>query len=92
VIDSYVFAGANVEPAWVDVAVRWEATGPPENLGSGDTVDPADPAAFLGTFAPAEATAQISGRQLGFKFRSDPGLSTDQGYAEIGTERNGSFL
>jgi hypothetical protein len=35
----------------------------------------------------------FSGSELGFRFRSNPGASSDpQGYAEIGTERNGSFL
>ena len=33
-----------------------------------------------------------SGRQLGFSFRSDPGVSTEGGYAEIGTERNRVFI
>jgi hypothetical protein len=36
--------------------------------------------------------AQISGRQLGFSFRTDPGANSNRGYAEIGTERNGVFL
>ena len=51
-----------------------------------------DRAAFLGTFAPARSTGQFSGAQLGFSFESKRGASSDLGYAEIGTERNGVFL
>ena len=58
--------------------------------GQGSAAD--DPAAFLGRFAKARSTAHFSGRQLGFSFESDPGLSTDKGYAQIGRERNGVFL
>jgi hypothetical protein len=55
-------------------------------------VPPTDPAAFLGRIAAARSTASFVGRQLGFGFRSDPGVSTDGTYAEMGTERNGVFL
>jgi hypothetical protein len=61
------------------------------NLGSGKTVPPTDPAAFLGQFAPARAEATISGSELGFAFRSDS-ASSDRGFAELGRERNGMFL
>ena len=43
-------------------------------------------AAFLGRFAVAESTAQISGSEFGFSFRSDPGVSTEHTFAEIGEE------
>lgn len=92
VLDSFQFAGPNVVPATVDFDVRWEATGPPEDLGKGKEVDPTDPAAFLGRFAPARAVGRFSAAQLGFRFQSNSGASSDRGYAEIGTERNGSFL
>jgi hypothetical protein len=92
VIDSFQFGGANVFPATVDFDVRWDAVGPAEELGKGEGVDPTDPAAFLGRFAPARSVGRFSGSQLGFRFRSNPGASSDQGYAQIGTERNGSFL
>ncbi|MGH2547174.1 MAG: hypothetical protein ACRDHJ_09900 [Actinomycetota bacterium] len=91
-IDSFQFGSPNVIPATVDLAVRWDAVGPAEDLGSGGGVDPSDPAAFLGRFSPARAVGRFSGSELGFRFRSNPGGSSDQGYAEIGTERNGSFL
>lgn len=91
-IDTFQFAGSNLTPATVDFEVRWEAVGPVEDLGEGGSVPPDDPAAFLGRFAPARAVGRFSGSELGFRFRSNPGASSDQGYAEIGTQRNGSFL
>lgn len=87
-----MFTGANVFPSTVDFDVRWDAVGPFEDLGKGEEVDPTDPAAFLGRFAPARAVGRFSGSELGFRFQSDPGASSDRGYAQIGTERNGSFL
>jgi hypothetical protein len=92
VIDSFEFAGPNIVPATVDVDVSWAATGPVEALGNGDSVPPDDPSAFSGRFRPARATGSFSGKQLGFRFRTDAGLSSDLGYAEIGSERNGAFL
>lgn len=79
-------------PATVSFDVRWEAVGPFDELGKGDGVPPDDPAAFLGRFAPARAVGRFSGSEMAFRFRSDPGASSDRGYAELGTERNGSFL
>jgi hypothetical protein len=93
VLDSFVFFGPNVVPAAVSFDLRWEATGPAVARGKGKAVAPTDPAAFLGEFAPARATGDCSGAELGFAFRSDPGASTDpRGYAELGQERNGVFL
>jgi hypothetical protein len=54
-------------------------------------VPPDDPAAFIGNFATARSTASFSGRELGFGFRSIT-ATTDRGFAEMGPERNGSFL
>jgi hypothetical protein len=92
VIDTFQFANAFVVPATVSFKIEWEATGRPVQLGSGNTVPATDPAAFLGTFAPARSTGQFSGAELGFSFVSKRGASTDLGYAQIGTERNGVFL
>ena len=92
VIDSFQFAGANVVPATVEIDVSWEATGPVERLGSGNGVGPTDPAAFRGHFAPARAVGRFSGSGPAFRFSSNGGASSDDGYAEIGAERNGSFL
>ena len=92
VIDTFQFAGPIHVPSTVSFRIVWEATGPQEQLGSGNAVPATDPAAFLGMFAPARSTGQFSGAQLGFSFESNRGVSSDLGYAQIGTERNGVFL
>jgi hypothetical protein len=92
VLDSFQFLGPVSVPATVNFTVRWQATGPRELRGKGAAVPPTDPAAFLGSFAPARATGSFSGSQLGFGFRSNPGVSSDDAYAELGPERNGVFL
>jgi hypothetical protein len=92
VLDSFQFGGPVSVPATISLNVTWEATGQRVSRGKGSAVAPTDPAAFLGRFAAARSTASFAGSELGFSFRSDPGVSTDRGYAEMGTERNGSFL
>jgi hypothetical protein len=92
VLDSFQFLGPVSVPATVSFTVRWQATGPRELRGKGAAVPPTDPAAFLGQFAPARATGSFSGAQLGFGFRSNPGVSSDEAFAELGPERNGVFL
>jgi hypothetical protein len=92
VIDSFQFGGPISVPATVNLDVTWEATGDRQPRGGGSAVPPTDPAAFLARFATARSTASLSGSELGFSFRSNPGASTDRGFAEMGTERNGVFL
>ena len=92
VLDSFQFGGPLTVPASVSFKVRWEATGRRERRGSGLDVPPTDPAAFLARFANARSTGSFSGSEVGFSFRSNPGASTDLGFAELGPERNGSFL
>jgi hypothetical protein len=91
-IDTFTFFGPSDTPAVLNMTIEWDALEDPIKLGSGNTVPPDDPAAFLGRFAAARSTARFSGRQLGFSFKSEDEATTDQGYAEIGTERNGLFL
>jgi hypothetical protein len=91
VIDSFQFGGASPVPATVSFSVRWEATGPAETRGKGTAVPADDEAAFLGRLARARSTGFFKGSQLGFSFRSDS-ATTDRGYAEMGRERNGTFL
>ena len=91
-IDSFVFAGANSTPAELDLSVRWEATGPACERGAGDDVPATDPAAFLGRFRPARATGTFAGVELGFGFRTRRAATSHLGFAEVGFERNGSFL
>lgn len=92
VIDTFQFANVFSVPATVSFKIEWEATGPPVELGSGNAVPPTDPAAFLGMFARARSTGRFSGAELGFSFASKGRATTDLGYAQIGTERNGVFL
>ena len=91
-VNSFQFLGPNNVAATVSLKVRWEATGPAVRRGRGDEVEPTDRAAFLGRIAPARSTAWFSGSHVGFSFRSDPGVSTDRGYALLGRERNGTYL
>ena len=91
-VNSFQFLGPNNVAAKVSFKCRWEATGPAVRRGRGGEVEPTDPAAFLGRIAPARSTAWFSGSHVGFSFRSDPGVSTDRGYALLGPERNGAFL
>lgn len=91
-IDSFVFAGANSTPAELDISVRWEATGPLQERGSGASVPDTDPAAFLGMFRTAKATGRFAGVELGYGFKTEGKATSDLGFAELGFERNGSFL
>lgn len=77
-------------PATATFDVRWRATGPAVPRGSGSTGSLAE--AFLGDFAPARAVGMFSGTELGFTFATQGSATSDTGYAEIGTERSGSFL
>lgn len=91
-IDTFVIFGPSDTPAVFDIAIEWEALEAPVERGLGNTVPPTDPAAFLGSFAEARATAEFSGRELGFSFKSNGRATTNGTYALIGTERNGVFL
>ncbi len=91
VVDSFQFFGPNQIPATVSFRSEWRATGRFEQRGSGATVPPEDPAAFLGDIAPARSTVHCSGEEWGFSFTSDL-AGTDRGSAQIGRSRNGVFL
>lgn len=92
-IDNFQFLGAIGVPATVSLQVKWVAKGPPVLRGSGKSApSPTDPAAFLGNFSEARSTASISGREIGFSFRTNTADTDPLGYAEMGAERNGSFL
>jgi hypothetical protein len=92
VLDQFQFLGPNLVPATVSFEVVWTATGAFQALGKGKSVPATDPAAFIGRFARARAVGSFSGAELGFTFQSNPGVSSDRGFAEMGTERNGAFL
>jgi hypothetical protein len=92
VIESYRLFGPNTTPATLSFHIEWQATGPFVQRGKDATVAPTDPAAFLARFAVARSTAQFEASEFGFSFSSGPGVSTDQGFAEMGRERNGAFV
>lgn len=77
-------------PSTARFDVEWRATGPAVPRGSGSGGPPGEE--FLGEFAPARAVGAFSGSELGFSFETQGMATSDTGYAEIGTERNGSFL
>ena len=91
-IDTFQFLGPSDTPAVLSMEIEWEALEDPVGRGLGSAVSPTDPAAFLGRFARAASTAEFSGRELGFSFRSNGEATTNPTFAEIGTERNGVFL
>lgn len=90
VLDSFQFGGAVTVPASVSFRIRWQATGRRERRGSGSDVPATDPAAFLGRFADARSTGRFSGSEVGFSFKGR--ADTDGGFAQLGPERNGTFL
>jgi hypothetical protein len=92
VIDTFTFGSGIGTPATVGLHVEWTATGPPVARGKGKAVAPTDAAAVLGRFAVAASTASLTGAEFGFAFRSNGDVSTARTFAEMGRERNGSFL
>lgn len=93
------FGGANI-PATVSLDITWTAAGPQHHYKPGST-DPTDPTNFDGKFRIAVATGTLSGSNAeGFSFTTVGNVSTEKissvlgisGWAEMGIERNGSFL
>jgi hypothetical protein len=92
VIESYQLFAPTTTAATLSFHIEWQATGPFVERGKDATVAPTDPAAFLARFAVARSTAEFELSEFGFSFRSNPGVNADQGFAEMGRERNGVFL
>ena len=92
VIDGFQFGSGIATPATMSFHIEWVATGDFVQRGKGSAVPSTDPAAFLGQLAVAESTASFSGSEFGFSFSSNPGVSTAGTFAEMGRERNGTFL
>lgn len=91
-VESFVFGGPNIVPAVATADVWWDALEAPMDRGLGLAVPPTNPGAFLGRFARARAVGRFSGSTFGFDFHSLGPASSDDGFAEIGVERNGVFL
>jgi hypothetical protein len=97
--DLQIFGGANV-PSKVSFDITWTAKGPRHHYKPGSS-DPTDPSNFDGKFRLAVATGTFSGSNAdGFSFTTDGVASSAEvsdvfgipGFAEMGIERNGSFL
>jgi hypothetical protein len=90
-VDTFEFGGPLAIAAQVDVDVRWQATGEFIERGEGSAADPESSAAFSGNFAEADCTGWVSGVETGFSFETGK-LTAADFYAQMGPERNGSFL
>lgn len=90
-VDTVTFGGDLHIASQVDVDVVWRATGEPTARGEGADAEPTSPAAFEGEFAEADSAGAVRGTQTGFSFSSER-LDADAFFAEMGRERNGTFL
>jgi hypothetical protein len=79
-------------PATASFRIDWRGKKARRRRGRGLAVDATDPAAFLGRFRKAKATATFSGAIDGFSFQTDVASPAVSRYALVGTERNGVFL
>ena len=90
-VDTFVFGGSLAIAAQVNIDVLWRATSDPVERGAGTGVPPTSPAAFSGHFAEASCSGRVSGVETGFSFTTGE-LTAEAFFAEMGRERNGSFL
>jgi hypothetical protein len=92
IIDSFTFLGEHSVPATVSFDITWVGSGARHHYKPGSE-DPTDPTNFNGKFRDAVATGSFSGSNAdGFSFTSDPGATSAGVFAEIGIEKNGSFI
>jgi hypothetical protein len=90
-VDTFEFGGPLAIAAQVNIDLVWQATSEPIKRGKGAAVDPTSPAAFIGYFAESSCNGRVSGLETGFAFETGL-LTTTAFFAEMGRERNGSFL
>jgi len=83
---------ARTVPATTSFRIEWKGKKARKRRGRGLKVAPTNPAAFLGRFRKAKATAIFSGAFEGFSFESDAASPAKSRFAIVGTERNGVFL
>jgi hypothetical protein len=97
--DLQIFGGGNI-PSTVSFDMTWTSVGPRHHYKPGST-DPLDPTNFDGKFRLAVATGTFSGSNAdGFSFSTVGVASSAEvselfgipGFAEMGVERNGSYL
>ena len=82
----------NTVPATASFRIEWRGKKARKRRGRGLTVPATDPAAFLGRFRKAKATATFSGAIDGFSFQTDVASPATSRFALVGNERNGVFL
>jgi hypothetical protein len=90
-LDTFTLGGPLAIAAQVNLDVTWDATSKPSARGKGKGVASTSPAAFSGDFAEADCRGKVSGFETGFAFETGPLRAMDF-FAELGQERNGSFL
>jgi hypothetical protein len=91
VVDSFTLFGPIEIPATVSFDVRWTSFGEVRQLEPRSS-NPTDPTNFAGEFFFATSTGSFSGsNEDGFAFEASL-ATTDDRWAEMGTERNGVFL
>lgn len=81
----------NALNAEVDIDLEWRATGDPQDRGLGGDVPDNDPGRFEGSFSDAVCTGRVSGRRLGWSFRTRQ-VTSEGYYASLGREKNGSYI
>lgn len=91
VVDSFQFFAAKEVPAKVSMTVTWRASSKTVRSYQADGNE-RGAHDFTGRFQDATATAQFSGSEDGFSFRTAGTASSSKtGWAEIGSERNGVY-
>lgn len=90
-VETYQVFGPLANPGLVNIRLHWKATGEAVERGKGASVDPTDPASFLGLFRDARCTGRVEGYRPGLTFGSNR-LVSDDFYASMGPMRNGSYL
>ena len=80
-------------PATVSFQITWTGHRGHQRHGRGRTAPAASPGAFVGRFLrKTTATGSFSGTETGFTFSSDATPVAKSIFAELGVERNGTFL
>lgn len=91
-VDDVVRPVPTTVPATASFRIEWRGKKAQRRRGRGLAVPATDPAAFLGRFHKAKATAIFSGAIDGFTFQSDVARPAKSRFALVGSERNGVFL
>ncbi|MEM7326642.1 MAG: hypothetical protein AAF531_26380 [Actinomycetota bacterium] len=81
----------NALSAEVDVDLEWRATGDAQARGLGADVAEDNPGRFEGMLADAVCSGRVSGRRIGWSFRTKQ-VDSSGYYASLGREKNGSYL